>query len=107
MPEEDLRAVIFGSRAASAIEQETINRTLSKATWYDPCIGGGVFPVAILLLLARLGVVPNREQLAKIRGGDRNPVPVTASSLRVPLVGSSLPRLPYPAVRKRHPHMFT
>lgn len=106
MSEEDLCTVIFGLRAATMVEQETISRILSKATWYDPCIGGGVFPVAILLLLARLGVVPNREQLSKIRGGDRDPVTVTASYIRMALAVSSITGKPYADARKMLPRMF-
>lgn len=107
IPEPDLRSIVFGTKAASLTEANIIRSALQQATWYDPCIGGGVFPVAIILLLDQFNIQLDQRQLQQILGRDIDPLSVTASYIRVALAVSFILKKPYTTVRQELPCMFT
>ncbi len=53
---------------------------LLYATWYDPCVGGGVFLLSIMQFL--YSVFHENANFDNIRGGDINPIYVEVSRLR-------------------------
>lgn len=59
--------------------------TSSYPVWYDPCAGGGVFPVAIAELLLSQGK-SSEEVIKSIKAVDINPLFVEASKIRLGLV---------------------
>ncbi len=54
---------------------------LANLTWYDPCVGGGVFPIAIITIYKELEI--RNEPI--IYGNDINPLYVEATKKRVEL----------------------
>jgi hypothetical protein len=105
-PREVLWPVLFGKREASSSVCDKVLRGLKEARWYDPCVGGGVFPVAIVLFLARLGLTPRAQLSRTIRGSDVNPFAVTATNIRLALLGSNLSGEPYTPTRLGLPPSF-
>ncbi len=59
-------------------------KKLQKVTWYDPCVGGGVFPLAIAQLLEKAGLSP-KEIINNIHGSELNPLFVEATKIRLAL----------------------
>jgi hypothetical protein len=88
--EDELREHLWGADCSPAAQ--SIRAAITQATWYDPCIGGGVFPVCIVLLLARLGVAPTVASVKQIIGGDLSDVNQCATRLRIALAVRSLAR---------------
>jgi methylase of polypeptide subunit release factors len=68
------------SRHFSALEH--VRDHLKGATWYDPCVGGGVFPLALLELLDALGLVEPAAMM-NILCRDVNPLAVAAARIRL------------------------
>lgn len=62
---------------------DRIFQTLELATWFDPCVGGGVFPIAILSYLISLGAPLNKELATRISGSDIDPLYVLATKIRI------------------------
>jgi hypothetical protein len=104
---EDLWSAFFDNGMMPPAQRRQAISALRGVGWYDPCVGGGVFPVSILVTLNRLGVKLDRELLSNIWGNDLSPFSATASSIRVALLVSSLEKIPYATVRSHLPAMFT
>jgi len=93
-PTDWLFPFTFGEGHRVSPDAQLIADQLEEAVWYDPCIGAGIFPICILMLLSRLGVL-RQETLSRIRGLDVEPILVTAARIRVALAFSSLAGEPY------------
>jgi hypothetical protein len=78
---------------------DKIFKEIHQIRWYDPCVGGGVFPITILLVLNRLGFQIGSELLANIQGADLDPLAVTATRIRVSFVVANLNKQTYLEVR--------
>ena len=78
---ETITDYFYGTRSISYEDKLFINEHLAALTWYDPCVGGGVFPMSIIEVYKELGVstVPN------IYGNDLNPLYVAATKKRFEL----------------------
>lgn len=63
-------------------EYSVVTDVIPNLTWYDPCVGGGVFPLSILELLTSFNV-PINEALGKIWGNDVDLLSVTATRIRL------------------------
>lgn len=87
--------LVSGQEYLSASRRELLSSLLKRATWYDPCLGGGIFPLAILLLSARFGIAPDVYLFSNIEGVDLDPLAVTASRIRTALLVSQLTDSPY------------
>ncbi len=72
-------------RIAAQKWMETNSRKIKEAMWYDPCVGGGIFPVAIMDYLLKNGVAAG-EVHTRIVGTDINPLFVEATKIRLALV---------------------
>lgn len=72
---------LYGKESISPTDERVIKDNLVALTWYDPCIGGGVFPMAIIDVYRKLGIatVPN------IYGNDLNLLYVAATKKRIEL----------------------
>lgn len=65
-----LAAEAYFTKPVAQIEQQSF----SSVHWFDPCVGGGAFPVAILkLYISLFGVPSNVEDLPKISISDIAP----------------------------------
>ncbi len=58
---------------------------IENAIWYDPCVGGGIFPVAIARFLLEQKMPPERI-VDRITGSDINPLFAQATRIRLALV---------------------
>ena len=67
---------------------------LAEATWYDPCVGAGAFPLAILELCDSLDL-PLDRALERISGVDIDPVATTITRIRMALYASEHGRIAY------------
>jgi hypothetical protein len=88
VPRTELRDHLWGIRCSSAAQ--VIADELAEASWYDPGVGGGVFPLCVLLLLNRVGVPLTPEVCARVTGLDISRVAVEASSQRLWLLVAGL-----------------
>jgi len=68
---------------------EQFRNALSTTTWWDPCVGAGVFPICILKLAAKWGI-DLLSVTRHIAGADLNPVAVSATKTRMALALASL-----------------
>lgn len=107
IPKETLWSAVFGESALPPDQHEQVRRLLSDIRWYDPCVGGGVFPVSILLVLTRMGIAPNESLLRNVRGGDINAFSVASSYVRVALLLSGLTGKLYSVTRRNLPNSFS
>lgn len=73
---------LTSERAENTATLVAARKLLSKARWYDSCVGGGVFPVAILNMLMKIGVPPD-VALPMITGIDIDPFSIAATRIRV------------------------
>lgn len=84
---------IFGDinklNKSSAEEFLELIKTISDIVWYDPCVGGGVFPLAILTVLDKLGILFTEELLQNIEAADKNPLFVEVAKIRVAMYGKA------------------
>lgn len=76
--EKDLVEYIFGNTAMP----DDIQKMCLKIRWYDPCVGGGVFPMSIVSVYKNFKI----EGLPCIYGYDINPLYVEATILRMTLI---------------------
>lgn len=81
--------VVWGDKKPSPRLSKRIRAALEGVRWYDPCLGGGVFPVAILHVLGELGLSPSPRILSQLSGGDIDPLAVFVSRIRVLLALAS------------------
>lgn len=56
---------------------------IRHAIWLDPCVGGGVFPIAILSHLMSLGMPLDEDIVDKIKGSDIDALYVFATKIRI------------------------
>lgn len=103
---DDLFQIVFDNVPATPAQRNVIGQFLTGTRWYDPCVGGGVFPVAILLFLDRFGVQLQDRLHTLIEGCDRDPIAVTSTNIRVALVLSELTDKPYTHTREMLPAVF-
>jgi hypothetical protein len=96
---ESLAQVIGGSQTPSKATVGAIASALDEVVWYDPCVGGGVFPVAILILLRRLGVRPSQSLFSRLLASDRDPLAVAVARTRVLLAAATILGKPYSRLR--------
>lgn len=87
--------IVSGSEPVPTEDQQALSLLLQEGTWYDPCVGGGVFPLTILLFLARFGINPEGTALSNIEGGDVDPFAVAACKVRMTLAITHLTRKSY------------
>lgn len=106
IPIEDLFKIVLDDAPATSAQRSVIGQSLAEARWYDPCVGGGVFPVAILLFLDRWGVQVQNRLHNVILGRDRDPIAVTATNIRVSMVLSRITGKPYAHMRRILPAVF-
>jgi hypothetical protein len=106
IPTETLLKIVFNDSRASEAHLAAIAQLLSVAKWYDPFIGGGVFPIAILLFLNRFGVRLQDRLDFLIEGCDVDPIAVTVTNIRVSMVVSTLTGESYERVRSTLPPIF-
>lgn len=104
---EDLFQIVFGETPADLVQWSVIGQSLAEARWYDPCVGGGIFPIAILRLLDRFGVPVSDHLHRLIQGCDRDPVAVTAANIRVAMLLRGFTGKSYAHIRRTLPSMFT
>lgn len=72
---------IYGMGSIPPEDKQFIKEHIAALTWYDPCVGGGVFPMAIIEVYRELGVV----SVPHIFGNDLNPIYVAATKKRIEL----------------------
>lgn len=97
---------LFVNDSETAKQSETLKASLKNVLWYDPCVGGGVFPIAVLSVLKSLGMYEGLEVLSRIRGRDIDPVAVAATRIRVAAFISASFGLPYAEVwSSTHQHL--
>lgn len=72
---------LYGIESISSEEEQFIKENLATLVWYDPCVGGGVFPMAIIEVYNELGVAT----VPHIYGNDLNPLYVAATKKRIQL----------------------
>jgi hypothetical protein len=101
MAEASIWNLVFGHEDPLPGNVALLTEILSKAKWYDPCIGGGVFPIAVLLLLTHFGI-PLTGQISNIICGmDRDRLAVTATNIRVALLLHHLTKKSYTKVQQQ------
>lgn len=79
---------------------------LRKLRWYDPCVGGGVFPVAVAIFLAQVGCLKSSADLKAVTGADIDPLAVSVASIRLALVVSGQTGEPYSKARRSLSNQF-
>jgi hypothetical protein len=94
-----LLETLLGLSSVTGDKSTTIQHLLAGIQWYDPCVGTGVFPLSIVLLLHRFGVKLNAGALGKIKGADCNPLAVGASEIRLSFLVSSITGKSYSRIR--------
>jgi hypothetical protein len=72
---------IYGIGNIPSEDKQFIKEHIAALTWYDPCVGGGVFPMAIIEVYRELGVA----SVPHIFGNDLNPIYVAATKKRMEL----------------------
>lgn len=82
LPRKILVDYLYGISNISTEEEQVIKENLSTLVWYDPCVGGGVFPMAIIEVYGKLGI----DTAPHIYGNDLNPLYVTATKKRIELL---------------------
>ncbi|MBD2247049.1 Eco57I restriction-modification methylase domain-containing protein [Nostoc sp. FACHB-888] len=97
--EADIIKVIWHITPIPLDSIQKVRKLLQKVIWYDPCIGGGIFPLAILLLFAQLNIPINTQLLRNIKGTELSCVAVTASCIRLAFAISNLSGDSYESVR--------
>jgi hypothetical protein len=70
------------SDEATSYKSELISK-IEAIRWYDPCVGGGAFPLSIVSVLRTLGI-----EHPKIYGCDVNPFYVEATRIRLAIMYS-------------------
>ena len=68
---------------------------LRDAIWYDPCVGGGVFPLAALELLHRHGLLEDASALDRFLCRDVCALTVTAARIRIAMSVASKTQAEY------------
>lgn len=76
---------VYGATNFTYEDAEKIREYLPRLTWYDPCVGGGVFPLAIIKIYRTLGI----SSAPQIYGNDLNPLFVAATRKRMELACGS------------------
>lgn len=77
---EELYSFIFGDSRWLLSDIDLIHR-IADIRWYDPCVGGGVYPLAIINVYRNLGIsIP-----PIIYGVDMNPLYVESTKIRIAL----------------------
>lgn len=97
--QEEILRVLWCISPISLEKCQQVGSILSHAIWYDPCVGGGVFPLAILLLFAQLNVPIEANLLSRIQGIELDSASVTASLIRFAFAVSTLTGQQYEVAR--------
>lgn len=77
---EELYSFVFGNERWILSDVDLIHKIVNLK-WYDPCVGGGVYPLSIIMVLRSLGI----STPPFIYGKDVNPLYVEATRIRVAL----------------------
>lgn len=85
LPEKKLINYLWNKKPFEESTRNIVNQILESTIWYDPCIGGGVFPLSVIHLLLQLDIPITTTLLSQIQGVDNNPLAVVASSIRTNL----------------------
>lgn len=72
---------LYAAKCISSEDEQFIKKQLTTLTWYDPCVGGGVFPMAIIDIYKKLGIA----SIPRLYGNDLNPLYVAATKKRIAL----------------------
>ena len=78
---QDVANYLYAITKLSSEDELFIKEHLAALTWYDPCVGGGVFPMAIIETYKRIGI----HTVPHIYGNDLNPLYVAATKKRIEL----------------------
>ena len=73
----------------------------TRAVWYDPCVGTGIFPICIVLVLRNLIPSVQPETVYKIDACDNDHVSVRVAQIRMGFLLSSLTGQPFNDVMAR------
>ena len=77
---EDLIKFVYGGEKR-LLSDVDLTRKIANIKWYDPCVGSGAFPLAVIDVFKSMGIsIP-----PIIYGNDLNPLYVTATKIRVAL----------------------
>jgi hypothetical protein len=90
----------------SAVVPDFIRHELLLARWYDPCVGNGVFPLAIISFMIRCGIPIQRETLKKIKGFDIDALAITAAYIRTALLASKSLGMTYSEAYETLPNLY-
>lgn len=74
---------VFGLRKPHEVLPDEVREVVRSATWYDPCVGGGVFPISFLEVIERLGIPRSTQTLSRVYGMDADPVAVEVTRARL------------------------
>ena len=85
LPPAPLADVLFDCAEPSQSLSDQLATALQQATWYDPCVGGGVFALAIMDLLGRIGALRDSFAPSRVLCRDANPFAVAATRIRLAL----------------------
>ncbi|MBE9156003.1 Eco57I restriction-modification methylase domain-containing protein [Nodosilinea sp. LEGE 06152] len=107
VPEEELIDYLWNKKSYKESTKRTANQILEATIWYDPCIGGGVFPLSIIHLLTQLDIPISTALLSNIQGVDNNPLAVVASSIRTNLEICRKLNISFEAAKEIGPKYFT
>ena len=89
-----IEELFTSSTGIKTLSSATAER-LKKASWYDPCVGGGVFPLAVLDLLQQAGAVNDSTVLDYILCRDTDPYAIAATRVRLALSIAQMTREGY------------
>ncbi len=78
--------IFFAQRQAQWQEQKEIVACLSSIKWYDPCVGTGAFPLAIIKLLAVFNIKIIDISQNIIAGSEIDPLLLKAARIRIALL---------------------
>lgn len=85
----EVMLLLSGEGERRSCDAVPLQQQLATKSWYDPCVGGGVFPVAILELLHSAGVPIDTSLLQRIRGNDLDPFGVQATRIRMAILATT------------------
>ena len=72
---------LFYHNEKKLLQEEPFVNSLACLRWYDPCVGGGVYPLAIISVLRSIGY----DGDICIYGKDMNPLYVESTKIRIAL----------------------
>ncbi len=65
-----------------SLYKEVLKAKCIEIKWYDPCVGGGVFPLSIIQVYKEMGI----DKMPAIYGFDLDPFYVCATKMRIALI---------------------